>query len=544
MRRTTNCLALTVTIALMLTTAIGCSSKTNTPSSSSQSPSGTAVSTESGLSTASSGGSSSAVSTASASTSSKLTASQATAKQKQVISTLDKKTQQELAKIPSLKRVENPDNINLKGATVNIGTWVGYQPGQGTNEDQKRAAALNALIEKTYNCKLAFPSGIGDPAFKTSILSGKPKVDMFALQGVNNFYDYYSAGCLAPMESFKYVQMNDTTKFRVPSLTEFGGKHYGLLPVLGNWYTNCWCNILLCNFDLTAQAGYTADKIYGWQNSGQWDWAHFEMVCNAVSKISGKYGFDDIGPEDKQCYGVDTKMMMYQAMLDSEGTDWISKNNGKLSFSGGSTLAMKVLNQYAKWADPNTGFIKFKDATSSVSQPSWTDFQNGVCAFVPTVFVTPIICYGFTTTHKSGALYFPKGPDNTSGYVAPQWTQTYVCIAKGVSNPQAIGAIFNAINTPIFTAAEQRQQCYQSVAGPAQLQSSVDTMMKIYDDIKTPFATNAAYGIAANIGWTGNSSKPGWYDYVYKVAQGQMTANQAVSEFTARGNSVLNSFYQ
>ena len=38
-------------------------------------------------------------------------------------------------------------------------------------------------------------------------------------------------------------------------------------------------------------------------------------------------------------------------------------------------------------------------------------------------------------------------------------------------------------------------------------------------------------------------TKAGWYDYVYRVAIGEMQISEALNAFSAKADSVLNSYY-
>ena len=123
-----------------------------------------------------------------------------------------------LDKIPGASTIINSKNYNMKGATVKIGKWYGFHEATGTDETAKRQKAINEKIEKTFNCKLEFvevKSG-SDPSLKASILSGKPKVDFFGVQGIDTFYDLYSAGCLMPLDSVSGMNIKDTSRFILP----------------------------------------------------------------------------------------------------------------------------------------------------------------------------------------------------------------------------------------------------------------------------------------------------------------------------------------
>lgn len=454
-----------------------------------------------------------------------------------VQSTGDKATDQTLAKIPGAQNIVNNDaNINFKGAVVKVGYWADYVTGSGTSEESVRMKAINTLIEKTYNCKLEFVNVLNgrDTTLKSSIMAGKPSVDVFACQGVGAFYDYYSTGCLYAMEDLKYVDMNDSTRYIVPELTEFDGKHYGLTTKIFSWMSKAFSMCILVNFDLTANAGYSAEKLYALQDSNKWNWDTFEQVCAALNS-KGITAMSDIQTETKEIYNFDMSFAMYEGMLASNNTDWISKNGNTFTFSGNSKNSLDVLERYTKWA--KAGYIKYASNT-------WADFKNGKYAFLPTVYCTMITNSSRAWDGKSnlGFMYYPMGP-NASSYSSPQYEQTYIVIPKGVSNPRGVSAVVNALNTPLFTEAESQQLNKQSAAANSSNSSSLATLVKIYNDSNTWKVPVSVYGKAAGIGYTANSSKPGWFDYVEKVSLGEMTTNQIVSAFESSANKQLATTY-
>lgn len=437
-------------------------------------------------------------------------------------------------KIPGYNTIINSKNYNLGGRTVNIGKWYGFQDGSGTDETNKRQKAINEKIEQMFNCKLNFvevKSG-SDPSLKASILSGKPKVDFLAVQGIGTFYDLYSSGCLMPLDNLTSLNIKDSSRFHLSDMTQFNGKYYGVGQNVYGWLNRNFNNVLLCNFDLTAQAGHPASQIYGWQTSGQWNWSNFEKVAKDVAKISGKYGMSDL--DQNKMYGFDLSYEMYNSMLLSNNTDWIVRSGNGFTFNGGSASAMKVLSKYAEWANPNTGFIKF-------TKTAYDDFQNGKTAFLANIYPLPIIATWASGSYHTGTLYFPKGPD-AKNYVSKAYESLFVVIPKGVSNVSAIGAVANAFCTPLYTSSESRAMCQNDVMKTAKVSQSVTTMMNIYDNSSASQYPTSLYGIAADLG-VSSTSKPGWFDYVRKVAQGEMTAQQAVDTFKSRCNSVLASTY-
>lgn len=425
-------------------------------------------------------------------------------------------------------------SFDLKGRTVNIGIWYGFQTGKGTDDTYVRQKKINDAIEKKYNCKLNFvdtKSG-QDESVKASILSGKPKVDFFGVQGNRVFYTLYSAGCLTPLSSIKTLNTKDTTHFLTSEMTEFGGKQYAVTQRPYGWLSRNFNNVLLCNFKLTGQAGYTADTIYGWQKSGQWTWDKMEEVMSAVAKINGKYGMSDL--DQNNMYGFSLDMLLYQSMLYSNNTDWVKKSGNGFEFNGDSAPAMAALDKYVSWV--KNGYVKY-------TKEAYEDFKSGKTAFLGNIYPGPIIANWMCGDNKEvGALYFPKGP-SADKYVSLGYESMYVVMSKGVQNPSAIGALMYDFCSPLYTEEESRGLCKRDVMKISNNKDSLDTMMQIFDDPQASRTPVGLYGTAAGLSLSEDASKPGWLNYVQKIAQNEMTADQAVKTFKSRCNSVMRSVY-
>lgn len=446
------------------------------------------------------------------------------------------------AKIPGLNGIKPDSKIDFKGATVRIGYWAQHMVGSGTDEASMRARKLNQKIEQTYNCKLEFINVENGklPECKTSIMSGSPMVDMFAIQGADTFNSYYQSNCLQALDSFQYINMKDEDVFYIPELAKFNNKQYGLTTRIFSWYQKAFGTALMVNFDLTSKAGYTADKLYKMQDDGKWNWENFEKVMTETLRQVNDpsvTGLTDLSSSTaNDWYNFEQSFEFYTGLLYANNTDWVKKDGNKFTFTGGSASALKVLEQYVKWANPNTGFIKYTD-------DNWTRFKNGKSVMLATLYSTPF-AYRDQIVGKSsvGMMYFPKGPD-ASEYISRQMNQTFVVIPTGVKNKQMVGAVFQAINQPLYKDSESRGLNRMDAAKASSIQKSVDTMDSMFRSTHTWSAGASIYGAAAGLGYTKDTNKAGWYDYVYRVARGEMQISEALSAFTDKANKVLNSTY-
>lgn len=442
------------------------------------------------------------------------------------------------SRLPGIQqRLQDLSKIDLKGRTVNIGCWYAFQVWPGTDETGKRQVSLNQSIEKTANCKLnpTWVNNGSDPTIKTSILSGKPKVDFFIAQGAGRLYDYYSSGCLANLEQFSAIHKSDTTKYMPDDLGVINGKTYGLVPTTFGWLERNYNTAFMCDFSVTTKAGHPYTEIYNWIKSGQWNWSNFEKVCKDVmAKVPGTYGLDEHGSAR---YNFNMDYTFYQSMLWADNCDWVGKKNNKFIFTGGTGNAMKVLNQYAAWANPNTGFIRY-DKDKDI----YTNFFAQKTAFLADIYLESTQQIG-STTQSNGVIQFPMGPD-CKKYVSRGVQNHWIVIPKGVKDAQQIAAVYEAYCTPLFSKSESRNQCLIETERDNTLKESIDQNLAIFDDPDDAKCSYSLYGSAANLDIAQTtSSQPGWFDYVHKIALGQMTAQQAVSTFTNRCNSVLSTTF-
>ena len=397
--------------------------------------------------------------------------------------------------------ITNPNKIDLKGETVTIRSWWGFQLGEGTGDTVTRMKQMITKIENTFNCKLKIvdTSALPDATLKTSMLSGSPKADLFCTPGAKELYSYVSTGCLQSLEDVKYFDYNDSTKFAHTEVGKIDGKIYAVCPIGYGWIRANAVNILMCNFDVTNAAGYSAEKIYGWVNSGQWTWKKFEEVAKAVSK-TGKIVLNDIEQYAGTQFGYDTSYEFYTSLLYSNGTDWVKTVNGVPTFNGADSKAREVMKQYKAWSDWTAG-------------PD--DNKNTV-----------------------GEIPFPKGPSEDE-YQWAHYQRYFLCVPKGIKNANKVGAVLNAFCTALYTDAESRLSCKSDLMKTAHVDGSVDLMMQIYDKALTIQTPATLFGYGADLALTKDASKMGWYDYVGNIVKGETTEEAAIQSFTSRCNSIL-----
>lgn len=432
--------------------------------------------------------------------------------------------------------VVNPGNVDFGGKTITLRGWWGFQHTQGSDTTSKKQAEVLAKIEKEFNCKIAVKSHeqLPDERLKASILAGKPDASLLATVGAGTLYDYYSTGCLMPMDSLRYFDYKNSDKYVQTDIGKINGKTYAVVPKGYGWLRRNYTNILMANFTLTAQAGYSADQIYKWVNNGEWTWDKFEEVGKKVAALgNGRYGLSDIDQTKGARFNFDTSYLFYASMLWSNNTDWIKTSNGTPSFNGNDAKAQAVLTKYTEWANTNTGFIKFKTNTDD-------DFRAGKAAFYATIYPMPIIADWICgdANNKVGVIPFPKGPD-AKDYVNYQYESIFIVIPKGVSDVTKIGAVLDAFCSPLYSDAESRLSAKTDIQKTARVKNSIDEMMRLYDNVAAAQPAQSMYGIAANLGVTGKENNMGWYDYVGKVASGGMTAKAAIDTFTNRCNNIL-----
>lgn len=418
---------------------------------------------------------------------------------------------------------------NLNGRTITILTWDSNLPGNDTTDWGKRAKAMNASVESTFNCKLNYLpiNSVSTSQVKASIAAGAPMVDIWWMGSVQEFIDAYSANLLQKLDSLKVMDFNDRTRYTAGTdLAIVNGIHYGVAPNTYSWLKICYVNVMFANLSVLKSAGYTSDALYSLQNSKKWNWANFEKICAAVAQ-KGKTPIAEF---------IDAQnLTFYQAMMIANKTDWLSRNGTKVTFTGDTTASKNVLTKYAEWG--KKGYFSYGTEVGQKNK-----FINGDVAFM-----NYTVQYSFSEAIANGnklknvdyaILYPPMGPDATDYNVATTG-YSFAGIPKGVSKPNEVATILDAINAPLYTPQEEKTLIRTDSLAVLKNQSSID----VISSIQAKGAPNISWSVLGRgIKIHTNDQKNGWYDLVGQVREGSLSQSAALEKVSNWENLLNNVF--
>jgi hypothetical protein len=439
---------------------------------------------------------------------------------------------------------------DLKGRVIIFNSW----PDPNVNAKDKHAdrfAQKIKDIEKKYNCVIKIDKTIsesnGDKTIATSVLAGKPKVDIWSQNGwVLEFLPHYTAGLLQPLEDLKVFDFKDTVKFKTPTAeTVIDGKHYGVCfsdnGVQGNL-------MMFFNKTVLNACGVTDDP-YELQKRGEWTWDKFSEICKKVALTPG---FTAVNDADGQ---------LYQALLLSYGTDFITKNpkTGEIKFNGGSTAARLALTHYIKLtkdkdikvpaaemvSNTKNGFSWF----SMYGNPAPGFINTSVVAFTPGYYLSMKWVINSAQANQDikdnyGMVYIPtiKAKDKYKAYTSVN-TSAYYSIPYGVKKPAEIATIINALAEPDVasqsTLRAEQLAGYEAYLPTNDGNKALEVMNSLLDTYYTVGHSYYYNELATGCGVYGN-----WMAHVGKIANSTEDAGSVLTSVTDSYNNSLKKIFQ
>jgi ABC-type glycerol-3-phosphate transport system substrate-binding protein len=363
-------------------------------------------------------------------------------------------------------------------------------------------------------------------SIKVSIQSGAPAVDIWWLSSMSEFIDAYSAGLLQNLDNMKVFNFSDRTRYTAGTdIAMINGIHYGVAPNTYSFYRICWSNVLYANNTVLKSAGVNIDDLYKLQKDGNWTWDEYEKVMARVSQ-AGKIPMIDMFDSNN--------LTGYQTLLNSNKGDWLLKSGNTVSFGANTSEAKTTLDKYVDWS--KKGYVNFGDGDPAKQK---NKFTNGEAAFMFHSIQYPFAEAAVSNKLKNvdfSIMYAPKGP-SASDYVAYQNNYSYASIPKGVKKPNEVATVLDAINTSIYTAAEEKTLLQTDCLSRLKNQGSIDTLAAIHSKGAPPITwTCLAQGLLINH----NTKKDGWYDLVRQVADGSLSHSAALEKVSTWNNLLSN----
>lgn len=367
------------------------------------------------------------------------------------------------------------DTVYVKpGETYSFYSWQ-YTSEQPYSADDERSQAMRERvenIEKTYNVTIQFVPNGNQTSMLQSAFQGVPDITGMKEGGLHTMMSTYlyqnlTGQCLTPLSDHSDVyNFHDTEKFNVDSqydLCEYNDKLWFFIPVEVGVHFECGGNALVFNKKLVQAAGYSADTIYGWVNSGEWTWDKFEEVLKATTNSqTGVWGLER-----------GNHALVMWSLANSNGTEFVTletMDNGmkqdKFVYSGdkGDRL-MEAYDEFIKLANE----LKVMETTyyGATSTDPLDHFLAEKSAFFYNGYSSNPLKSIAQASFDYGLVPWPKGPSNVANenkYYSMYPHLNPYCIFRDVDgNVKGAVQMLCWLYTPIYDAnSEDAKALYEN----------------------------------------------------------------------------------
>lgn len=311
-------------------------------------------------------------------------------------------------------------NFTNPGEVYRFYSWqyASADPYSGNTErDQQMRERVNNL-QNEYGITINFVPKSQTSALLQSAFQGSPEVTGQKEGGLHTMMNTYlyqnlTGRCLEPLTDHSDVyNFNDENKFNVFSqydLCEYNDKLWFFIPIELGVHFECGGNALVFNKKLLEAAGYTADTIYGWVDSGEWTWDKFEKCL-----------VDTTLPDVNQ-WGIErgNQALIMWSLANSNGTEFVElvtlpsgQKQDSFVYTGekGERL-MAAYDEFVKLAND----LKVME-TTMYGQTDTTPLQHflaGNVAFFYNGYSSNPLREIAKAEFEYGLVPWPKGPDMT-----------------------------------------------------------------------------------------------------------------------------------
>ncbi|MHB1454191.1 MAG: ABC transporter substrate-binding protein [Saccharofermentanales bacterium] len=319
-----------------------------------------------------------------------------------------------------------PASIDMKGKTVKINI-NGFDAANimKTQAGQYFMKHVDA-ISKKFNCKIVI-GAIDWTTFYTKMAAGDPGADILGIGGNLNFANSMKNKWLYPISSLGMDLTQAQFDKEAQKVVYVENQYYAAIPSTAGWENVMDTMAMFFNKRLVQDAGYNPDSLYTMQKNGTWNWAKFEEIGKKINKDTNSDGKTDI-------FGVVNGYwdnFLWSALIISNGSDWVKRVNGNMSFTGDDSKAVTALNFWQKIAYTNQMVYLSNDATADAM------FIQGKAGFLPQ-YVNRANFPAFKTMKDDwGIVFMPKGPDATRYYSAVSWFDGFTIPAVALQNDDA-----------------------------------------------------------------------------------------------------------
>lgn len=421
---------------------------------------------------------------------------------------------------------------DLKNKVIRVQSWgTGVTTYSGTGLVAQRAKTLIASIEETLNCTINIVSGHSqyDESVAASLAAGKPSMDIIWLSA-GRLVSEVVYNRLVPLDDLQVMDLSDRTRYTIATdLAEFNGKHYAVGPKTYGLYDFGVDTALFCNLDILKSAGVTMEDLQNWVDNKEWTWEKFAEVGAKVKGINQTLILDkmDVGGRFSD---------FYQALLTSNGTDWVNRTaDNSFTFNGSSDEAVAALDFFKSLVDD--GYLAFSASSSTPEQ----DFIAGKSAFLAAPLYSPNYNNAASTYGNFSIMPLPMGPNADTEYSLATSDYTFAAIGRGDKPSGAtdaeIATVLDLLQTNLLTEAENDSLILTETIGMAKNSLATNTIQmysRLYDSgqnglIWSHLTLNRPNGV-------------NWVQDVYAYAQGSKGKAEILAQESAY-NNILGNFY-
>jgi ABC-type glycerol-3-phosphate transport system substrate-binding protein len=319
-----------------------------------------------------------------------------------------------------------PSSIDMKGKTVKINI-NGFDAANimKTQSGQYFMKHVDA-ISKKFNCKIVM-GAIDWTTFYTKMAAGDPGADILGIGGNLNFANSMKNKWLYPLSSLGIDLSQSQYDAQAQKIVMVDGISYAAVPATVGWENIMDTMAMFFNKKLVQDAGYDPDSLYTMQKNGTWTWAKFEEIGKKINKDTNSDGKPDI-------YGVANGYwdnFLWSALILSNGSDWVKRISGDMTFTGDEAKAMTALTFWQKLAYTNKMVYLPNDPTAD------SMFIQGKVGFLAQ-YINRANFPAFKTMKDDwGIVLMPKGPDASRYYSAVSWFDGFTIPAVALQNDDA-----------------------------------------------------------------------------------------------------------
>ncbi len=365
-------------------------------------------------------------------------------------------------------------NFTKSGETYSFYSWQynSDNPYSGDNERDQQMRERVERIESDYGITIEFVTGSSTSAMLQSAFQGIPEITGMKEGGLHTMMNTYlysnlTGQCLTALSDNSDVyNFMDENKFNVYSqydLCEYNDKLWFFIPIEIGVHFECGGNCLVFNKKLLEAAGYPADTIYGWVDSGEWTWDKFEQcLIDTTDQSKGQWGIER-----------GNEALVMWSLANSNGTEFVrletlenGQKNDSFVFTGdkGDRL-MHAYDEFIKLA--NTLKVMDTKYYSSTSTEPLEHFKAGQVAFFYNGYSSNPLKSIAEMEEDYGLVPWPKGPDNVANenkYYSFYPHLNPYCVFRDVNgNVKGAVQILCELYTPVYDAnSEEAKALYES----------------------------------------------------------------------------------